>query len=115
MRWPLIPIAFLAACTGEANHLGNPLLLPISGISTAIGNAAYDGRRGRVEVLVKSNHPALMSQIMAGSGPLLATAMETAGIPPSERAARIIQMQGDIGLYQQSPEALVTALMVYGS
>ena len=104
----------LAACSSEANHLGNPLLLPISGLATAASNAIYSQRRGKVEVLVKSNHPALIAQINAGAGPILTQAMETAEIPVLDRPARIIQLQSDLGLYTANPGALVTALMVYG-
>lgn len=115
MRLSLIPLVCLAACSDEANHLGNPLMLPISGISTAIGNAAYDARRGEVEVIVKSNHPTLLNEIADGGGPVLTQAMDAARIPVAERPARVLQMRGDIGLYAEAPGALVTALMVYGS
>ncbi|MDX8348631.1 hypothetical protein SLH49_11615 [Cognatiyoonia sp. IB215446] len=104
----------LAACSQEANHLGNPLLLPVSGVSTAIGNAAYNERRGRVEVIVKSNFDAIIADINAGGGPVLTEAMDAAGIPAADRPARIIQLQSDLGLYAVNPGALVVALMVYG-
>jgi len=114
MRITLPCLAFLAACSGEANHIGNPLLLPFTGLATLAENTVYNERRGRVEVLVKSNHPALIDQINAGSGPILTQAMDTARIPAPDRPARIIQLQSDLGLYQANPAALVTALMVYG-
>ena len=112
----VIPVCLigLAACSGEANHLGNPLLLPVSGISTAIGNAAYAERRGAVEVIVKTRHPAILADIRAGGGPTLQEAMTTARIPPRDQPARVIQMQRDIDLYAANPGALVVALMVYG-
>lgn len=37
----------LSACTG-ANHLGNPLTLPLRGLASAAENAAYGARRARV-------------------------------------------------------------------
>ena len=114
MRPMLLTLPLLAACSGEANHLGNPLLLPVSGIGTAFENAAYNERRGRVEVIVKTNHPAILDEILAGGGPLLTEAMDTARIPAEDREARIIQLQSDFGLYQTNPGALVVALMVYG-
>jgi hypothetical protein len=114
MRIPLIFLVVLAGCSNEANHLGNPFFLPISGLTTAASNAVYSERRGTVEVLVKSNHPALINQINAGNGPILTQAMDAARIPQEDRETRIFQMQSDLGLYQANPGALVTALMVYG-
>lgn len=109
---PLVLI--LTACSHDANHLGNPLLLPITGLSTAAENAAYRQRRGQVEILVKSNHPAIIAEIQDGGGPILTEAMDAARIPEGDRPARILQMQGDIGLYANNLGALVVALMVYG-
>ncbi|WP_341366136.1 hypothetical protein [Yoonia sp. BS5-3] len=114
MRIILMTTLALAACSNEANHLGNPLLLPVSGLSTAIGNAAYNERRGRVEVIVKSNYPAILRDLNAGGGPVLTDAMNAAEVPEADRPTRIIQLQSDIGLYAQNPGALVVALMVYG-
>ena len=113
MRWPLIALLLTAACSQEANHLGNPLLLPFSGISTVYGNAAYEQRRGQVEIIVKSSHQAILNDIRAGGGPFLDEAFDTAGVPERDRPTRIIQLQSDLGLYQTTPGALVTALMVY--
>lgn len=113
-RFTLPMILALGACTGEANHLGNPLLWPITGLATAAENAAYNQRRGQVEVIVKSNFPAILDDIRAGGGPILSDAMDKAGVPATDRPARITQMQGDLGLYATNPEALVVALMVYG-
>ena len=116
MTYRTLPLLILlSACTGEANHLGNPLLLPISGIGTAIENQAYNERRGRVEVLVKSNYPGILDEIRAGGGPVLTEAMDTARIPEGDRPARVTQLQGDLGLYNGNPGALVVALMVYGN
>ena len=114
MRPMLFALPVLAACSNEANHLGNPLLLPVSGIGTALENAAYNERRGRVEVIVKTNHAAILDDILAGGGPTLTDAMDAARIPAEDRPARIIQLRSDFGLYQTNPGALVVALMVYG-
>ena len=113
MRLPIIAVICLSACSQKANHIGNPLLLPVSGLSTAVGNAAYNQRRGRVELIVKSNYDAIKDDIRAGGGPILTEAMEAARIPETDRPARIIQLQSDMGLYANNPGALVVALMVY--
>ncbi len=90
-------------------------MLPISGLTNAIQNGAYQQRRGDVEVFVKTNHPALLENIATGSGPALDQAMNLANIAIPDRAARKTQMQGDLELYSQNLEALIVALMVYGS
>ena len=115
MRSSLIFLIFVAGCTGEANHLGNPLLLPVNALTSVTENAIYNERRGRVEVAVKSNFNQIIPEIRAGGGPTVTEAMEIAGIPLSERPARLIQLQGDIGIYEGNPGALITALMVYSS
>lgn len=94
--------------------MGNPLMLPISGLATAASNAIYSQRRGAVEVFVKTNHPALINEINVGAGPTLSQAMNTAEIPAEDQPTRILQLQSDLGLYEVNPGALVTALMVYG-
>lgn len=104
----------LAACTGGANHLGNPLLWPVTALGSTAEQAAYTARRGEVERHVKTHHPALLAEIANAGGPLLETAMELAGIPPTDRATRRIQLRADLGLHAASPEALIVALMVYG-
>lgn len=114
MRLPLIALVLIAACAQEANYLGNPLMLPTTGMRPVIGNAAYEKRRGTVELIVKSNYEAIKADIRAGGGPVLTKAMDAARIPDSDRPARIIQLQSNMGLYQVTPGALVTALTVYG-
>lgn len=114
MRFPLLCLVLTAACSNEANHIGNPLLLPIAGVATLFENTVYNERRGKVEIFVKTNHPALIQDIISGGGPTLTQAMDLARIPAQDRETRIIQMQSDIGLYTTNLGALVTALMVFG-
>ena len=72
------------------------------------------GRRGAVEVAVKAAYPGILDKIEAGTGPNLQSALEAAGVPPGDRPARLIQLRGDLGLYESNPGALVAALMLYG-
>lgn len=102
----------LAACTGEANHLGNPLLLPVNAIGSAIGNGAYNQRRGKVETFVKSNHPTLIADIRAGGGEALTEAYNIANVPNQIRPEHTLQLQSDLALYQAILEALIVAIMV---
>ena len=110
----LAALALLTGCTSVANHLGNPLTLPVRGLVTMAENAAYNQRRGQVEVFVKANHPALMAEITGEGGPLLDEAMRRAGIPSRDRPARRLQLRSDAAFYAGNPGALIAALMVYG-
>ena len=112
MRWPLIAVVLAAACSQEANHLGNPLTLPLSGISTIVGNAAYEKRRGEVELIVKSNYPQIKNDIQAGGGPVLTEAFDIAAVPAQVRAPHTLQLQSDLALYETNLDALVVAIMV---
>lgn len=114
MRFPLLAILFVTGCSGEANHLGNPLLWPFMAVSSGIENSINGARRGEVELTVKSNFDTIIPEIRAGGGPSLTLAMDQARIPQQDRPARILQLQSDLPLYQSNPGALVTALMVYG-
>ena len=97
----ILPVlfTFLAACTTDGD------LRNIAPLASS---------NGAVEVLVKSNHPALIAEINAGTGPLLTRAFDAAGVPEQDRPARTLQLQGNLGLYDANPGALVTALSVYG-
>ena len=115
MRAALLILPLLAACTTPENLSVNPLTWPGKIIGGGIRTAIYDQRRGQVELFVATNHPALLADITAGGGASLTQAMDIAGVPAQDRRTRITQLQGDQGLYQTSPAALVVALMVYGS
>ena len=111
---PLVLLPLAACADGGSGDAGNPLLAPLYGISSAVGNAVYDERRGAVELFVKTHHSVLVREIANGGGPLLDAAFETAGVPQADRPARRIQLQRDAGLYSANPGALVMALLVYG-
>jgi hypothetical protein len=94
-------IALLSACTGGLD-LG------------ALVDPVQAQRRGAVEVAVKSAYPGIIAEIEAGGGPSLLRALDEAGVPPQDRPARLVQLRGDLGLYDANPGALVTALLLYG-
>ena len=98
---PLALVAALAACD------------PVSGLSNLVsaGNAP---NRAAVEVAVKSDFPALIDEIGAGGGPLLARAYDAARVPETDRPARTLALNGNLGLYASSPDALVAALVAAG-
>lgn len=109
---PFVFLSLTSACSGEANHLGNPLLWPLQAAGAGISNAVYNDRRGAVEVFVKTNHPALISDIRAGGGPTLTQAFDIARVPQATRAPHTLQLQSDLALYSGNPGALVVAIMV---
>lgn len=109
-RFAPLALILLAACGPQ----GEPLFSPFDPAQNGINAAAYSQRRGSVELIVKSEFPAILSDISAGSGPALTRAMEAAQIPVQDRPARVLQLQGDLGLYAANPGALVTALVIYG-
>ncbi|WP_152448586.1 MULTISPECIES: hypothetical protein [unclassified Roseivivax] len=51
----------VTACTTQPNHLGNPLLLPVSALTTGAENAVYGARRARVKDAVIAAGPALLT------------------------------------------------------
>ena len=103
MRFILPCLILLGACTG-AN--------PFTGVTSAL--TVPDRQRGAVELAVKAEFPQIMSQIDAGGGPALSAAFDAAGVPQADRPARIIQLQGDAGLYRFNPGALTQSLLVWG-
>ncbi|WP_394153384.1 hypothetical protein [Loktanella salsilacus] len=100
-------LGLLAACN-TAGDVQNPF----TGVTSAFN--APDSQRGAVELAVKSEFPAILSQIDAGGGPALTAAFDAAGVPPQDRPARIIQLQRDAGIYASNPGALSSALLVWG-
>ncbi|WP_210526586.1 hypothetical protein [Rubellimicrobium arenae] len=94
-------VLLLGACTQGAN--------PVS-----LLNPAEAQRRGAVEVAVKSTFPGILDEIEAGGGPAISGAMDAAGVPAQDRPARLLQLRGDLGLYESNPAALAAALVVYG-
>lgn len=88
---------------------------PVGRVFDQTANAVNTERRGAVELIVKTNHTALLAEIAAGGGPTLTRAMDAAGVPAGDRAARILQMQGDLPVYRSNLEALTTAFLLYGA
>lgn len=108
----LLFLALATGCSSQANHLGNPLLLPVSALGSSLGNAQYNQTRGKVEVFVKTNHPALIADIRNGGGPTLTKAYDLAAAPKPLRDEHTLQLQSDPALYAANLDALVVAIMV---
>lgn len=121
MRQTLPPLSalplglMLAGCAStDPSHIPNPLALPGQAITTGVQNASYQSRRARVELHVKTHHPALIAQITAGGGPELTQAMDLARVAARDRDILLLRLQSERQLYSASPDALVVALMVHG-
>ncbi len=112
---PMLALLLLAACTDQPSHIPNPLALPVQGLATAVQNAGYNARRGRVARYVTDHHAEIVGEITSGGGPALSTAMQLAWIASPKRAAITRLLARDIALYRDDPEALVVALMVHGA
>lgn len=106
----LAPLTILAACSVDPNAPSVSMFPGASGFS----NLTQSQRRGEVEVYVKTNHPAIVAQIRSGAGAELAEAYRLAGVPTDEQRIRTLQLRGDIALYQDSPAALVSAILLFG-
>lgn len=112
----LVMIGLVTSCSSqEASHLPNPLLLPVYGTSSALDNASYNLRRGKVERFVATHHAALLSEIAGSSGPYLGQAYTLAGVPETERGVVTARLASDLADYEASQEALIVALMVHGN
>ena len=98
---------------GLAQTLYAESLRPLEGALAEEQRAAQ--RRARVEVIVKAAYPGILDEVAAGGGPNLIAAFDAAGVPAGDRAARVTQMQGDLGFYAGSPGALVAALVGFGA
>lgn len=111
-KFALVLLPLIAGCTTDANHLGNPLLMPVTALGTAISNASYNETRGKVEVFVKTNHARLVADIQNGGGPSLTKVYDLAQVPKNQRAPHTLQLQSDLALYANNLEALIVAIMV---
>lgn len=107
-------LMLLGACAQEVNP-GSPMFWPFNVLTTASADPAEQQRRGAVELAVKTGFPSILDEIAAGTGPNLEAALNAARVPMTDRPARVLQLQGDLGLYNDNPGALVTSLLIYGS
>lgn len=96
----IILTLLLAACSRQTSHIGNPVTLPVSGITTAISNAGYQARRNRVSAYLAANRVSIRSEARAKPGPAFAELARIARIP----AAKVADVQREIAELQPVPE-----------
>lgn len=113
MRLLLLAPLALAACASGWSP--SAVLMPGLEIGAASQEPDYAARRGATELAVKSSWPAIVAEIGAGGGPALTAAMDAARVPAADRPTRLYQLAQEQGTYAQSPETLVSALMVWGN
>jgi len=116
----LIPFTFalgFSSCSNSGpNHLGNPLLLPIRAISSAVENSFYDSRRNKVERFVEANFSQIKAEVSHGGGATLSQAMDLAKVPEQRRPGLITELHSNPALYSShDSEPMVVAMMVHGS
>lgn len=104
----------LGACSGEANHLGNPLTWPGQVISSTLSNAVYDSRRAKVFAYVEAHQAAVLSDAAKGGGTHLAAAMDLARVPMDRQSALTQELAAN-PIYVGNTDAVVVALMVHGA
>ena len=115
-RLPLVLLPVLAALPAcDAGHLGNPVLLPVSAVSTGLENATYNARRKQVKDYVLAHHGALMHEVRSGKGEHLSRAYTLARVAPARHAVLTKRLAEDAALYGSDAEALTVALMVHGN
>jgi len=96
----------LTACS-DANHLGNPLTLPIRAVTAAVENSAYDRERAGVKTWIIENEAAMRAEGFAGpvTGALLATL-------PSGRRAQAQRDFIEASAYPDFTERATVVVMV---
>lgn len=111
----------VAGCSGGPSHVPPLWQLPGAVVSTAVGNAAYDARRGRVQALVMRHERALVAEIDGGGGPALAMTMDAARVLSERRPRLRNELRDAPHIYRNADdrgrldiEAVTVALMVYG-
>jgi len=110
----LLLILPLAACA-QPGTIANPLAAPTRAINATVEAASPAARRERVAQHVSTHHAEILSEIEAGGGTQLSIAMELAWIAAPKRAAVIGLLAEEVALYRDTPDALVSALMLHGA
>jgi hypothetical protein len=114
MRTLTLCLILLGCTNGDANHIGNPLLLPVGAVTTGVENGFYNARRKRVEQYIAANKPALHADVLAGHGPTLTALYKIAKTPVKNQAALARELsRGQTQYFADDPEPMVVAVMVH--
>lgn len=115
MRTLTLCLILLGCTNGDANHIGNPLMLPVGAVTTGVENGFYNARRKRVADYIAANKPALRADVIAGTGATLDELYQIAKIPTKNQPALARELSRGQSLYfGEDPEPLVVAVMVHG-
>lgn len=114
MRTLTLCLILLGCTNGNANHIGNPLLLPVGAVTTGVENSFYNARRKRVAAYIAANKPALRADVIASRGPTLDGLYAVAKTPVKNQAALARELsRGQTRYFGEDPEPMVVAVMVH--
>jgi len=114
MRTLTLCLVLLGCTNGNANHIGNPLLLPVGAMTTGVENGFYNARRKRVAAYVAANHAALRTDVLAGEGQVLEGLFKVARTPKAKQAALVRELgRGQSQYFGGDIEVMVVAVMVH--
>lgn len=114
MRTLTLCLILLGCTNGNANHIGNPLLLPVGAVTTGVENTFYNARRKRVAEYITANKPALRADVIAGTGPALNGLYAVAKTPTKNQAALAHELnRSQTQYFAENPEPMVVAVMVH--
>ena len=107
----LAALLFLSAC--DAGHLGNPLLLPVHGVASAISNASYAQRRQVVKSALTAHEGDIRAALPTcaprpATCPHLPDILETV---PAAHHARVAAELRDAPSYNWSERATVIVMV----
>ncbi|KEO60612.1 hypothetical protein [Thioclava indica] len=104
---PLFASLVLAGCT-EANHIGNPLTLPIRAIASGAENAAYSHKRGVVKTWITRNEAGMRAERF--DGPVTQSLLETLPAAARNQARQDLK---EAAPHADFPERATVIIMVH--
>lgn len=108
-RWGVALLFGLAACS-QPNHLGNPLMLPLNGLSTAIENASYDRQRRLVKSFLTEKAATMRAEQFSGSA-----TDALLGTIPMQHREKVRHELRDAAQYPDFVERATVIVMVHRS
>jgi hypothetical protein len=94
--------------------LGMAACAPQGDVMPGLDRMMHAPGRGDVEAFVAEHHAALLADIGAGGGTYLNLVYDLSGVAEQNRAGTTLALQGNLGLYRQSPQALALAVVAAG-
>ena len=105
----LLGLLSVTACS-EANHLGNPLTLPLRGLVVAAENGVYNARRAQVSAHLQAHMSAFQAGVAPGD-PVAASLWNIAGTPPA-RQGQVLREFRDVPAGDWVEQATVIVMVL---